>query len=135
MDQDFSVCSQAGFADFRHTMSPAAAAKEETPLATQQRQMLCGMLMLLSDHRLTDTVMSGEPGRTQVRWVLLSASCQYSFAMLLSWEAEVINAVASSKLIWVACTCVHPCQYLLSALLHAACDVRGVCVAQRWAPG
>ena len=105
------------------------------PLATQQRQMLCGMLMPLSDHRLTDTVMNGEPGRTQIRWVLLSASCQYSLAMLLSWEAEVINAMVSSKLIWVACTCAHPCQCLLSALLHAACDVRGVCVAQRWAPG
>ena len=31
--------------------------------------------------------------------------------------------------------CTPLCQYLLSALLHAACDVRGVCVAQRWAPG
>lgn len=42
------ILLQGGFSDFRHTMSSAAAAKEETPLSTQQRQMLCGTFRLVT---------------------------------------------------------------------------------------
>ena len=42
---------QGGFSDFQHTVSSTAAAEEEMPVATQQRQILSGVENDFVTHR------------------------------------------------------------------------------------